>query len=290
MTGTVVAGGKIVLLGEYAVVDGGPAWVAAVDRGVACRVTSAPALEIVTPGDDRFVRAALTEVRAPAARYTFADWRPVEATTKVGLGGSAAATVAAVLAGLSARGAAARPAEVHEIAHRVHHGVQGSGSGIDVAASALGGVLRFQPGRDVLPGPPIVPVVVFSGASARTGPRVQQYLAWSPRQAFVADSTALVEAFPDSPIPALREAGRLLRAMAEQAGIAYWTEAIDRIVQLAEAHGGAAKPSGAGGGDVCVALFDDPEAEERFVDDVKSAGFLHIPIALARSAHLTSSP
>jgi hypothetical protein len=53
--------GKLVLLGEYAVLDGAPAVVLAVDRGVV--VEGAPGgggLHIETPdGDDRFVRPAL---------------------------------------------------------------------------------------------------------------------------------------------------------------------------------------------------------------------------------------
>ena len=49
--------GKLVLIGEYAVLDGAPAWVAAVDRGVTCEVWEGEGIEV--PQDDRFVRAAL---------------------------------------------------------------------------------------------------------------------------------------------------------------------------------------------------------------------------------------
>ena len=99
--GVVEAPGKLVLLGEYAVVDDGPAIVAAVDRGVRCRVR--PGRGCSTPGDDRFVRAALDG--APAAHYTFEDVRPVHGIAgKPGFGGSAAATVAAVIASAMAFG------------------------------------------------------------------------------------------------------------------------------------------------------------------------------------------
>ena len=285
----VVAGGKVVLLGEYAVLDGAPAWVAAVDRGVQCTVHPSDVLRIDTPtGDDRFARAALEAVAAPPAHYQFTDWRPVPSATKAGLGGSAAATVAGIVAGLGAQQRTASPAEVHTLAHQVHHAVQGSGSGIDVAAAAWGGVLRFTSGR-VEPGPALVPTVVFSGQSAATGPRVQRYLAHADRTAFVEQSRALAEAFPTNPIPVLREAGRLLRAMAEAATIAYWTPGIDELVALAHDHGGAAKPSGAGGGDIVIALFPDPAADTAYREAAAKRGYLPIDVGLAPGAHRASS-
>lgn len=271
---TVRAPGKLVLVGEYAVVDGAPAVVAAVDRGVLCDVYPSNELTIEAPVDDRFVRAALAAAGAEPARYVFSDWNPVGEAEKVGLGGSAAATVAAVRAA-----APERPlAEQHAIAHRVHRAVQGSGSGIDVAASAYGGVLRFEAGA-VTRLPPVSPVVVYTGAAAQTGPRVEAYLRWGGRGAFVEASRAIVEGFAADPIGALRENGRLLRSMADSAGIVYWTDAIDAVVRAAEAHGGGAKPSGAGGGDVVVALFPEPDAEQAFVRAVY--GFRVVPVRIA---------
>ena len=47
---TVLAPGKLVLVGEYAVLDGAPAIVAAVDRGVRCVLSPGDAVE--TPAAD----------------------------------------------------------------------------------------------------------------------------------------------------------------------------------------------------------------------------------------------
>jgi phosphomevalonate kinase len=274
------APGKVVLLGEYAVLDGAPAIVAAVDRGVACDVERADALAIEVPrGDDRFVRAALLAAGAGPARYRFADWNPVDAPVKVGLGGSAAATVAAVLAADPGRPRDDR----FRLAREVHRQVQGSGSGIDVAASTYGGVSRFVDGV-VTPLPPVSPTVVFSGTAAATGPRVERYLAWPGRAGFAARSAAAVDRFAADPVGALAEAGDLLRAMGEAAGLDYWTDPIDVLVAAAGRHGGAAKPSGAGGGDVVVALFADPEARASYERWAAEAGFLVVPVALAGPA------
>lgn len=263
------APGKLVLVGEYAVLDGGGAVVAAVDRGVRCVVTPADTLEIVTPGDDRFVRAALRGVTH--GRFTFSDDNPVDLPGKPGFGGSAAAVVAAVVA---ARLPSTR-------AYEAHAEVQGSGSGVDVFASLNGGVRRFPDGVEV-PCPPLL--AVWSGASAATGPRVARYLAWPGRDAFVAESRAIVAAFAEDPVRASIDAYALLRAMAEDAGLAYDTPALARIAALARAHGGAAKPSGAGGGDVAVALLPDPDARDAFGAACAAEGLVPIPVTVAPGA------
>jgi phosphomevalonate kinase len=260
------ASGKLVLLGEYAVVDGGAALVLAVAQGVRCTVSPAAVLEIETPaGDDRFARAALAAIGAPHARYRFSDREPLTTPGKPGFGGSAAATVAALRAG----GFRGTRAELTALGMQVHQGVQGSGSGVDVAAAAHGGGLRFQRGQcEPLQLP--TPVVVYTGESASTGPRVERYRSWADRAQFVERSDTLVDQFLTDPMGVTREAWRLLTEMADAAGIPYRTPAIDQLVAMAEAAGGAAKPSGAGGGDSVVALVPDAES---FASSVRGAGF-----------------
>lgn len=290
------APGKLVVLGEYAVLDGAPAVCAAVDRGVDCEVH--PAGEVaagdvvdvtVPPGaDDRFVAAALRAVDAAPGRYAFSAWNPVNAPdgVKVGLGSSAAATVAAILAGHLASGRDVDAARRLATAMTVHRAVQGSGSGIDVATSTFGGVIRFEAGGVTPLDATLLASVVFSGVPAATGPRVERYLAWSDaaRARFVDRSWALADDFAADPVGALREAAGLLRRMADDAGIPYWTDAIGAIVAAAEAEGGAAKPSGAGGGDVVVALFADPDRRAAFEGAVGGAGFLVVPVGIAGPA------
>lgn len=277
----VLAPGKVVLIGEYAVLDGAPAVVAAVDRGVRCVATPADRVAIEAPGDDSFVRAALEG--APAATYRFEDWNPTDLPSKPGLGGSAAAVVAAVLAASAVGGAPVSPDDLARRATAVHRAVQGSGSGLDVAASAHGGVIRFQDGtaRRLAP---VTPVVVWSGRSAKTGPRVEAYLRWSDRDAFVRRSGEIADAFPDDPVVALRAATRLLESMTSAARIPWWTDALRMISLTAARFGGAAKPSGAGGGDVAVALFPDPERRAAFEAALTASGIARIPVTLAPAA------
>ncbi len=273
----VLAPGKLVLLGEYAVLDGAPALALAIDRGVACLVEPVgpgEPLRLETPGDDRFARAALDAVNAPAARYRFFAHRPVDLPSKPGFGSSAAATVAAVLAG------GGRGPEAFD----VHHAVQGGGSGVDVAASLVGGLILFRSGvTEALE--PVRPLVVYAGRAASTGPRVEAYLAWSgDRSSFLEHSRALVDLFIEQPVAALEQARLLLTSMAQQAGIDYLTPTLRRIARIAADCGGASKPSGAGGGDCAVALFHNEQDAAAFTHRCQRAGFPIISVQPAPAA------
>lgn len=284
-----VAPGKAVVLGEYAVLLGGPAVVAAVDRGVACEVSPSPTLRIETPDDDTFVRPALDAVQAPPALYRFFDAAPPLTHGKAGLGGSAAATVVACLAGSTMAGRPLSGNALHAVAAKVHHRIQGSGSGIDVAAAVHGGVFRWEDGRAQ---PLHVPELhlAYSGTSAFTGPRVQAFLRWNrthPERAtaFVAQSRVLVDRFVNAPGLVLHEAGEQIGAMCHDAGIEYWTKGLRALQQLGRAHGGGCKPSGAGGGDIAVTILPSPSHAVEWRRATDAAGLPVLPVRIAQGAH-----
>lgn len=276
--------GKLVLVGEYAVLDGGPAAVMAVQQGVLGRYLPGPERRWQVPTDDRFVRPTLEAEDAPPGTYLFTDWNPLPLPGKAGLGGSAAAVVAAIVLAHAARGRGLPPAELAARAQAIHQQVQGSGSGVDVAAAALGGLLHFQQGR-AEPRPharfPTEPVVVYSGTSASTGPRVAHYTASRDRGAFVQRMTEAVHRFWEDPLGGLRAAQRALDQLQDAIGLPYWTPGLRRLVDLADRHGGVAKPSGAGGGDIAVALFADEDQREAYRLAAGAEGFivLQTPIA-----------
>jgi len=274
---TILSPGKLMIAGEYAVLDGAPAIVLAVDRGVQCDILVHDSLWIETPdGDDRFVRPPL---EGHIGHYRFSAWNPTGLPEKPGFGGSAAACVAACLA-------SGRPGSD---AIEIHRSVQGGGSGADVLASAMGGMIRFHQGS-ATPLTPIRPVVIWSGQSAKTQPRVEHYLGAADREAFVRESTAIVDAFPDDPLAMLAENAQLLMHMSVETGLPYMTPALASIRTLAKQFGGVSKPSGAGGGDCAVALFPDPDAEAAFVAELERRERTHIPIAVAGPAALMPPP
>ncbi len=172
---TVTAPGKLFLLGEYAVLDGAPAAVAAVSPGVEVRFerpNGIAGLHLVAPqigerlelcptalpepaGPLRFVLAGLRQIPAAQARKILPGLRIVAQACcprigeKLGLGLSAA-FCAAVTAGLyslchpNVALEQARPTVFQWAlsAHRMAQG--GAGSGADVAASVYGGILWYE--------------------------------------------------------------------------------------------------------------------------------------------------
>jgi phosphomevalonate kinase len=171
----VSAPAKLVLTGEYAVLEPDHlAVVAAVDRDTEAQVAPDPIYRLTAPALDLDAAPAgydagcwalreahphagfVTEALSVTLRYleeggvSLAPFHLrlspalAEGGIKVGLGGSAATTVAAVAAVLEAFGAEADPGVVYRLGAIAHLQAQGSGSGIDVAASAYGGLLAFS--------------------------------------------------------------------------------------------------------------------------------------------------
>jgi phosphomevalonate kinase len=328
----VQAPGKVFLAGEYGVLLGAPALLMAVDRHV--RVFGG----VGAPVEDALVRAVIDHVRStegldpPAAAPEVADedFR-LEGGGKLGLG-SSAAKAAALTASLFARGGADLDAPVTrrrvlEVAWRAHR-IAGGGSGADVAASVLGGVLRFEAeagsreaalraladrgpaapgdaartpfraeGRDV--DPRRLPLVVHGGApvSSRAAlARLGEGLRRAPGRfgGLLADvetaGTALVDALCDpgrgdeAVVAAVASAAERLAALAAalELGAGAGTEALGAADAVARRHGGAAKPSGAGGGDLILVFVPGLEEEfrEAVVSDLDNAGLHVLQVAL----------
>src|SRR5687768_2714049 len=141
------APGKLIVTGEYAVLDGAPALVTAIDRRAIARRHPTPR------GSSPFLVAVAEEIAAQrgatddAARAAFAI--SVDSTafyhriTKLGLGSSAAVTVAATALALGT----AEKEQVLAIALAAHARAQGPrgarGSGADVAAAVHGGTIVY---------------------------------------------------------------------------------------------------------------------------------------------------
>jgi phosphomevalonate kinase len=177
MTNRVVARapGKLFVLGEYAVLDGCPAVVAAVDRFIEVRlgwtdgggvtqITSGPeSVKFATPtppeetGPLRFVIAAFRSIlaRCPGIAHRSFTIDIVSRLTaqdgaKVGLGSSAAVTAGVIAALFAAAGREVSEPECRDqlfaAALEAHRRVQGElGSGADVASSVHGGLILFRP-------------------------------------------------------------------------------------------------------------------------------------------------
>lgn len=177
------APGSLMLMGEYAVLAGYPALVGAINQYI--HVT-------LTPRTDQQVEiiSALGHLKQPLDQLTVVEpFQYVltvllqhsltqgvtlhihsEFASTLGLGSSAAVTVAVLYALHRWQGKTLSARELHAHALRVVHAVQGGGSGADVAASVYGGVLYYRPQPwevHALPSWPAIQVI-YSGSKTTT--------------------------------------------------------------------------------------------------------------------------
>ncbi len=247
----VVAPGKLVLSGAYAVLEGAPAVVVAIDRYARAAVRTPDEVDV-------------SQLHDPDGR-------------KLGLGSSAASIVAtlgarALARGEDVQGSSARRA-LFLTARESHARSQGGGSGVDVAAAVYGGVLHCVGGAGELAVRPIalpaglVWAAFFSGTSARTSdllgrvnalrlrdPGTLSALRPIAERAVAALDAADTHAF----VSAARDYGIGLAALGRSANAPIVPPAFAELASLAEADQGAFLPSGAGGGDVGVWLGTAP--------------------------------
>ncbi|HEX3695929.1 MAG TPA: hypothetical protein VH374_11110 [Polyangia bacterium] len=294
----VQAPGKIFLVGEYAVLEGGTAVVAAVNRHVVGQfLDESDHPSPVVAEAVKLTMAALGDKGAALPQGTvLIDSSALSGDgQKLGLGSSAACAVAAVgammeFAGVPLAGNTDLLFSLADTAHRAAQG--GLGSGADVAAAAYGGTLWYmRPGGGVpvirkLPSLTCVELVVFAAGEpsstvdrvravaelGRRAPEQHRWLITELRRA--ADSFIESMAVGDGRrvIAAARAAGQLMAALGRAADVSIVTPALQRAEKLAEDLGGGAKPSGAGGGDVGVAFLPDRAAAALFATRVGAAG------------------
>lgn len=261
------APGKAFVSGEYAMLHGAPAVVVAVDRHARARLETG-----VSPALSPFLAELLRRRPPPAGQYPVVDSSALHDAdgVKLGLGGSAAVTVAAAGVLLADEGlpldAVTVRAELLRLCVAAHRAAQGGrGSGGDVAACVYGGVVRATlRGADVEVAPASVPddmaLRFFRlGRPASTPEMLRHVEALAAAEA--ARHAALIEAlvraaetFAADPVDSLRSQLRRLTALGVAAGVEIVPRACWALAAAAEAVGGAAKPSGAGGGDLAVAL------------------------------------
>lgn len=222
------APGKLFLMGEYAVLDGAPALLAAVDRRVQVRCAATPTgrWSLSAPNLDLHDLDLGIDARAhdsdDSLRARLAVFRAVHAVSAAALGdrlppmqvhidsgdfardghklglGSSAAVAAALCAAFSrAAGERLARAELAERAIAAHRRAQnGAGSGGDVATAVYGGLLSYTRDREPIPRrwPQALAILaVVTGDGARTPDlvgRVRDYRDRAPA-AYAQDMAAL---------------------------------------------------------------------------------------------------
>jgi degradative hydroxymethylglutaryl-CoA reductase len=276
----VSAPGKAFLIGEYAVLEGVPALITAVDVRAVAHDSRDP--ERSAPSDLSLAahvgaRDHLARLGTAVGEVPTVDSGPFHlGARKLGLGSSAAVTAAVVGFHLAEAGHdLALPdtrALALELARAAHRQAQGGGSGGDVAAAVLGGNLRFMPGRT--PEPLAHPCWLHIGFVDVGAPAVTASFVQAVRHAAQADRGAHARAIdrlasasetffaghtnpdPDAGLAAIllatQQHNEGLAQLQSLSGAPILTPVMLQVLALAARHGLAAKPSGAGGGDLLV--------------------------------------
>lgn len=303
------APGKLVISGEYAVLTGAPALVAAVDRRVSCTLATRDSgnWRFVSKGfdhdqaiskDDVFaappttipgvVRRSIAAADAPEHIEVRIDSTPCYRDgIKLGVGSSAATVTAVATAFGVMAGGAPRLTDLYDL----HADFQGGGSGLDIAAAVTGGVIRFE---DRVATPVRLPrgihfAFVFTGAGSQTTALLATFDAWRQRGATaplerlaaasreVADCTG----HPDDFLDALGEYTDLLERFDQATRIGIFGPGHRRAREISSQLGVVYKPCGAGGGDTGLAASRDATAISAFEQRAKDGGLVVLEMTIA---------
>ena len=296
------APGKLVVLGEYVVLAGGPALVMAVDRHCIAelRPSDTEACQLASFAERATERsfgtgeasdvAIVDSVTRHWSAKGVAPWcgrldssQLFVAGRKLGLGSSAAALVAWAGAWTAYTRRQGKPALAELFG--LHREIQASaGSGLDVAASLRGGVLAYRLGSADQPEAVSVRlpnsvrfVGVSTGRAASTPDLLGYFEAWRTaepsaaamrldRMRQVAELGIEAAKADDAKrfLTAVRRYGSELEALGAATGVDIVTPEHAAIADVAEQAGVTYKVSGAGGGDVGLGFATDQKALEAF--------------------------
>lgn len=174
--------------------------------------------------------------------------------------------------------------------HRAQHGVAAT---LDSEAWAGFGVTR-------LPRPDALQLLVgWTGSPASTellvaevGRPAQGGSAHQAGTSFVDDSRACVAELvrgleqhdPEAALDAVRRARRLLQGLGASSGIRIETDQLRALCDIAEQHGAAAKPSGAGGGDCGIVLAPADLDASGILREWEAHDILRLPLSVHPAA------
>ena len=305
MTERIVASapGKVVLSGEYAVLNGAPAICMAVNRRAVVTIeeTAEEHHVVIAPGHVEEPRRFLVRGgvfgwldssdefelleyvwRASGIRRqgglafhldTSAFLEP-EHGWKTGIGSSAALSVALAFA---LHELAPGHDDPETVAHEGHLGVQGGlGSGVDIATSAAGGLVEYymqDRSASRLPMPAGLECRLFwSGLPASTGKKLEKLSSRGPQpsiDALVFSARRTAGAWESGSasevLTRYPEYIKVLQEFSADHDLGVFDAGHDALTALAAEAGLVYKPCGAGGGDIGILLADNNDRAEKFI-------------------------
>jgi len=270
----VSAPGKLMLLGEHAVIYDKPCLVAAVDKRMEVEVEKVDKDMIEAPEgmDLRFVKMVLKKFKKEYRKGGVKVVTKNGFSSNYGFGSSAAVTVALSRALFELFEIKISKQELFDFGFKVVREVQGLGSGFDVAAAVYGGVSYFVKGGKKIEELKVreLPIVVgYTGVKAKTAELVRQVAELKKKQpekvgAWLEQMGMMVEKGRKLLIKKKwQELGKLMSENQEilrHLGVS--SQRLERLIEVAmEAGADGAKLSGAGKGDCMIALVEEEKRE-----------------------------
>ena len=313
---TASAPGKVVLSGEYAVLDGAPAVCMAVDRRAQVivedhdedhHIVTAPGytestgrfktangvVQWLVGGEDfKLVEDLWRTARIDTARnYSFVlnteDFIDDESRAKIGIGSSAALMTALTAALCDVTGIDDDAGSIAFAAHRAFQ--KGLGSGVDIACCSLGGLVEYTMGKGAghrIAWPDGLAFGLFwSGFPASTSDKLKHLIKSDPRPSRAAlayASRRVASAWgagnAQRILTEYRDYNQVLREFSDDHELGIFDAGHAEMVAAAEAAGLMYKPCGAGGGDIGIVLASDTESIAAFVERAKERNFRHLAV------------
>lgn len=239
---------------------------------------------------------------------------------KYGLGSSAAVTVATVKALCQFYQLPVDKETIFKLSAIAHFDIQGNGSLGDVAASVYGGWIAYHsfdrqwlaeqrhflslpkllelpwPDLDVesLVAPTDLQLVIgWTGKPASTSRLVDKISLFKAKEqhayhAFLAASrqclSRMIDGFRQSRADVIKREIRINRHLLQQlgrhSGVNIETPTLQKLCQIAERFGGAAKTSGAGGGDCGIVLLDRNADKQAMIDEWSAHNIENLPLSV----------
>ena len=320
------APGKAIISGEYAVLCGASAICMAVERrarvtasvipGSRCKVTApgfvAGTFEFSSTGGElRWQRADAPqhfglleaaweavfggcETEAMELELDTQEFHDAATSAKLGLGSSAALSVALVAA---LAGVAGSSGNTHELADSAHTAFQRKrGSGVDVAAAFTGGLIRYSSDARLEPRQITWPDglnyrFVWTGRPVATMDKLQHFSTIAPNDPVLAVLVDQAESVADvfgsgnarESLLAMDAYISALRSFDQSSGLGIFANEHALISAAAERHGLRYKPCGAGGGDIGVVLYTGDEELDALEQDLESSGITLLPLRMDRA-------
>jgi phosphomevalonate kinase len=320
---TTAAPGKVVLWGEYAVLADAPAAVLAVDRYATCSLRpatmsgwtftpqgiDAPPVTVTLP---TLLNGPVPEPHQPH----FLMWHALaaikdlgwtsdlppdldihtdstgfsESGRKIGIGSSAAVCVASYFALINLLGRSAETATHLPIVKAAHRQAQGGGSGLDVAAAWLGGLISYEQKASPrsLSDPPLHWQFVFVGESASTPAKLGAFARWRNGQTppELEDLKVHAQNLCNQPcLEGLRAYVRALHVLDQAAELGIYSTTHNLLDRVAKQHDLVYKPCGAGGGDIGMFVSDSKSRLTTFMSTLNLSDTAVIPLSMEKSQH-----